>query len=63
MTYHRDIGQVEYKSKDGSQTKLFDALEWLPAIYPPLFGIWEQMARYYGFYGNVAREKRKKARL
>ncbi len=28
MTYHRETGQVEYKSKDGSQAKVFDALEW-----------------------------------
>jgi len=61
MTYHRDIGQVEYKSKDGSQTRAFDAVEWLAAmcIHVPNKG--EQMVRYYGFYSNAARGKRKKA--
>ena len=29
MAYHRETVQVEYKSKDGAQTKVFDALEWL----------------------------------
>ena len=28
MTYYRKTGQVEYRSKDGTETKLFDALEW-----------------------------------
>jgi hypothetical protein len=28
MTYYRETGQVEYRSKDGTETKLFDALEW-----------------------------------
>jgi len=32
MTYHREINQVEYQSKDGAQTKVFDALEWLAAM-------------------------------
>ncbi|MEA3232252.1 MAG: transposase, partial [Thermodesulfobacteriota bacterium] len=32
MTYHRETSQVEYQSKDGSQTKVFDALEWLAAM-------------------------------
>ena len=28
MNYRRETGQVEYRSKDGKQTKVFDALEW-----------------------------------
>ena len=31
MTYHRETDQVEYRSKDGKETKVFDALEWLAA--------------------------------
>ena len=31
-TYHREANQVEYQSKDKSQTKVFDALEWLAAM-------------------------------
>ncbi len=61
MTYHRDIGQVEYKSKDGAQTKVFDALEWLAAMCSHVPNKGEQMARYYGYYSNAARGKRKNA--
>ncbi len=61
MTYHRDIGQVEYKSKDGSQTKAFDAVEWLAAMCSHVPNKGEQMVRYYGYYSNAARGKRKKA--
>ena len=32
MNYHRETGQVEYWSKDGKETKIFDALEWLAAM-------------------------------
>jgi len=38
MTYHRESGQVEYRSKacprprSGKQTKVFDALEWIEVI-------------------------------
>ena len=28
MTCRRETGQVEYRSKDGKQTRVFDALEW-----------------------------------
>jgi hypothetical protein len=28
MNYHRETGQVKYRSKDGKETKVFDALEW-----------------------------------
>jgi hypothetical protein len=61
MTYHRETGQVEYKSKDGSQAKVFDALEWLAAMCSHVPNKGEQMVRYYGYYSNVARGKRKKA--
>ncbi len=60
MSYHRETGHVEYKSKDGSQTKVFDALEWLAAMCSHVPNKGEQMARYYGYYSNVARGKRKK---
>jgi hypothetical protein len=60
MSYHRETGHVEYKSKDGSQTKVFDALEWLAAMCSHVPNKGEQMARYYGYYSNEARGKRKK---
>lgn len=71
MVYQRKRGQIAYRSKDGSQTKVFDVLEWLAAMpgsakpcedgcsHVPNRG--EQMARYYGYYSNVSRGKRKKA--
>ncbi len=60
MNYHREIGQVQYRSKDGKETKVYDALEWLAAMCSHVPNKGEQMARYYGFYSNVARGKRKK---
>ncbi|MBC8434312.1 MAG: transposase [Desulfobacterales bacterium] len=60
MTYHREAGQVEYQSKDGKETKVFDVLEWLAAMSSHVPNKGEQMARYYGYYSNVARGKRKK---
>ena len=59
MTYHRETRHVEYKSKGGSQTKVFDVLEWLAAMCSHVPNKGEQMARYYGYYSNVARGKRK----
>jgi len=63
MTYHRESGQVEYQSKDGSQTKVFDALEWIAAMCSHVPNKGEQMARYYGHYSNKARGLRKKAQI
>ncbi|CAB1056292.1 hypothetical protein D1BOALGB6SA_1028 [Olavius sp. associated proteobacterium Delta 1] len=56
-----ESGQVEYRSKDGKQTKVFDALEWLAAMCSHVSNKGEQMARYYGYYGNVSRGRLKKA--
>jgi len=61
MIYLREAAQVEYQSKDGKETKVFDALEWLAAMCSHVPGKGEQMVRYYGYYSNVARGKRKKA--
>jgi len=76
MTYLPDESQVLYRSKDGKNEKTFDALEWLAAMpacacrtqtgapmSPPKAGKpnkGEQMVRYYGYYSNVRRGKRKK---
>jgi hypothetical protein len=61
MTYHRQQGLVEYRSKDGKQIKAFEALEWLAAMCSHVPNKGEQMARYYGYYSNVSWGKRKKA--
>ena len=55
MVYQREKGQVVYRSKDGSQTKVFDVLEWLAAMCSHVPNRGEQMARYYGYYSNVSR--------
>jgi len=52
---------VVYRSKGGSKVKVFDALEWLAAMCSHVPNKGEQMVRYYGYYSNVARGKRKKS--
>jgi hypothetical protein len=49
-----------YQSKNGKTTKTFDALEWLAAMCSHVPNRGEQMVRYYGYYSNVSRGKRKK---
>ena len=61
MTYFQETAQVEYRSRDGTKTKLFDALEWLAAMCSHVPNKGEQMVRYYGYYSNVSRGKRKKS--
>jgi len=50
MTCHRETGQVEYRSKDGKETKMFYVLEWLAAMCSHVPDKGEQMVRYYGTY-------------
>jgi hypothetical protein len=59
MTYVKDESKVIYQSKDGKEEKTFDALEWLAAMCSHVPNKGEQMVRYYGYYSNVARGKRK----
>jgi hypothetical protein len=61
MAYIREESKVVYQSKDGKSEKVFDALEWLAAMCSHVPNKSEQMVRYYGYYSNVARWKRKKA--
>ena len=60
MTYIPEKSEVVYQSKDGKEEKIFDALEWIAAMCSHVPNKGEQMVRYYGFYSNVARGKRKK---
>ncbi len=60
MTYLREESKVLYQSKDAKQSKTFDALEWLAAMCSHVPNRGEQMVRYYGYYSNVLRGKRKK---
>ena len=60
MTYIPEESKVIYQSKDGKDEKVFDPLEWIAAMCSHVPNKGEQMVRYYGFYSNVARGKRKK---
>jgi len=60
MTYIREQASVVYQSKNGKTTKTFDALEWLAAMCSHVPNRGEQMVRYYGYYSNVSRGRRKK---
>ncbi len=60
MTYFSEESKVIYQSKDGKEEKVFDALEWLAAMCSHVPNKGEQMVRYYGYYSNVSRGKRKK---
>jgi len=59
MQYLPEPSKVVYRAKDGSGEKVFDALEWLAAMCSHIPDRGEQMVRYYGYYSNVCRGKRK----
>jgi hypothetical protein len=63
MTYIPEESKVLYRSKDGKKENMFDALEWLAAMCSHVPNKGEQMVRYYGYYSNVSRGKRKKQNL
>ncbi|MBW6487419.1 MAG: transposase [Syntrophobacterales bacterium] len=63
MQYLDQEGEVVYKSKDGKDTKVFPALEWLAAMCSHIPNRGEQMVKYYGYYSNVSRGKRQKEGL
>jgi len=60
MAYLGEESKVVYESKDGKEEKVFDALEWLAAMCSHVPNKGEQMVRYYGYYSNVSRGRRKK---
>jgi hypothetical protein len=60
LTYLRGKSLVVYQSRKGKKTKTFDALEWIAAICSHVPKRGEQMVRYYGYYSNVCRGRRKK---
>jgi hypothetical protein len=63
ITYDREAAEVVYRSKGGAKVKVFDVLEWLAAMCSHVPNKGEQMVRYYGYYSNVSRWKRKKDEL
>ena len=61
MRYLEQEGKVIYTAKNGRASKTFPALEWLAAMCSHIPNRGEQMVRYYGYYSNVSRGKRKEA--
>ena len=60
FAFNVDTTAIIYQSKDGKDEKVFDPLEWIAAMCSHVPNKGEQMVRYYGFYSNLARGKRKK---
>jgi hypothetical protein len=60
MTYIPKESKVVYKSKDGREKKVLDALEWIAVMCSHVPNKGEQMVRYDVSYSNVARGERKK---
>lgn len=52
--------EVLYRSKDGKEEKMFDAMQWLAAMCSHVPDRGEQMVRYYGYDSNVFRGKCRK---
>jgi hypothetical protein len=61
MNYIGEESVLIYKSKDGKNTRQFDALDFIAGLCSHIPNKGEQMVRYYGYYSNVCREKRGKA--
>jgi hypothetical protein len=59
MQYLAEPSKVVYRAKDGTEDKVFDALEWLAAMCSHIPDRGEQMVRYYGYYSNFCRGKQK----
>jgi len=60
MTYIKKDSKASYQSKDGTEEKVFDALEWLAAMCSHVPNKGEQMVRNDGYYSNASRGKRNK---
>ena len=60
MKYVELEGKVVYTAKDQKISKRFPALAWLAAMCSHMPNRGEQIVRYYGYYSNVARGKRKR---
>jgi hypothetical protein len=60
MVYASESHRVVYQSKDGKDERVYDALEWMAALCSHVPNRGEQMVRYYGYYSNASRGKRRK---
>ncbi|MHB8279274.1 MAG: transposase [Candidatus Humimicrobiaceae bacterium] len=60
MNYVRQEYMVIYKSKDGINTRQFDATYFIASLCSHIPNMSEQTVKYYGFYSNVCRGRRKR---
>jgi len=60
LNYTASKSRVIYKSKDGTNTREFDAVDFIASITSHIPNKNEQMVRYTGYYSNVCRGRRKK---
>ena len=60
MNYVREESMVIYKSKDGTNTMQFDTIDFIASLASHIPNKGEQTVRYYGYYSNVCRGKRKR---
>ena len=60
MNYIREDLKVIHKSKDGTNTRQFDAVDFIASLASHIPNMGEQTVRYYGFYSSVCRGRRKK---
>jgi len=60
LNYISEDSRVIYKSKNGSDTREFNSLDFIACLSSHIPNKNEQMLRYLGFYSNVCRGKRKK---
>ena len=60
MEYLREQSKVIYKSKNGSDTKDFDVIDFIASLASHIPNKNEQMVRYNGYYSNASRGRRKK---
>ena len=60
MNYIREQSKVIYKSKNGNDTKEFDAVDFIACLTSHIPNKCEQMVRYNGYYSNLCRGRREK---
>ncbi len=64
LTYRKETKAVLYRSKMNPVTKqnfaVFPVLDWIATLTAHIPNKGEQLVRYYGYYSNVSRGKRKK---
>ncbi|MBE3089681.1 MAG: transposase [Actinobacteria bacterium] len=60
MNYVREESKVIYKSKGGRDSREFDSLDFIASLASHIPNMGEQTVRYFGYYSNVCRGRRKK---